>query len=378
MTAAASRPLRVAVDATSLYDARTGIGRFTHELLAHLASRADLELTGYAVTWRGRGDLGAMLPNGVRAAGRWPMAATPLRRLWRHTDHPRIERWTGPVDVVHGPNYVVPPARGARVASIHDLTFVHHPGYCTPDVLEYPDLLRRQLRTGAWVHTDSAFVRDEVIAVFGADPERVVAVPLGVTPSASHDPPRGQRLAGSDTYVLAVGTVEPRKNLPTLVAAFDHLAAEVSDLRLVLAGPDGWGKEELDAAVARAHYSERIVRTGFVSEVDRGDLIAGASVVAVPSHYEGFGLSAAEAMLAGTPVVASDAGSHPEVVGAAGLLVPAGDPDALGAALLRVLSDPDTARLMRQRGPMQAEPLTWARTARGIVDLWRRAALDPR
>jgi glycosyltransferase involved in cell wall biosynthesis len=366
-------PLRAAFDATALYDVRTGVGRFVQEVAGRLARRADVDLVGYAVTWRGQGDLADLLPDGAHAASRWPMAATPLRKLWRRFDGPRIEHWTGPVDVVHGPNYVVPPARVPRVMSIHDLTFLHHPEFCTKHVLEYPGLIRHSLRTGAWVHTASDFVREEVIDLLGADPDRVVTVPLGVTPAGSGDAARGRALAGGDRYVLALGTVEPRKNLPGLVAAFDALAASDPDLRLVLAGTDGWGATELDDALTRARHRDRVARLGFVPEADRGDLLAGAAVLAVPSFYEGFGLSAAEGMSAGTPVVASDAGSHREVIGDAGLLVPAADHEALAGALERVLSDEALAARLRADGPARAALLSWDRTADGLVDLWRLA-----
>lgn len=366
------RPSRVGVDATSLYGPRTGIGRFTASLLAELAPRTDLDLLAFAVTWRGQERLSDLVPSGVTVASR-RMAAAPLRAMWRRAERPRIERWTGPIDVVHGPNFVVPPARCPRVVSVHDLTFIHHPEFCTADVLQYPEMLRRAVAAGAWIHTDSSFVRDEVVDVFDADPARVVAVPLGITAPPSLDATHGRILAGTDTYVLALGTIEPRKNLPTLVAAFDSLAASDPDLRLVVAGPDGWGVDAYERAVREAHHGDRIVRLGFVSETDRGDLLAGAGAVAVPSHYEGFGLVAAEAMLAGAPVVASNAGSHPEVIGEAGLLVSALDPDGLASALDRVLRDASLADELRDRGRLRAAQLTWRATATGIVDLWQQA-----
>jgi glycosyltransferase involved in cell wall biosynthesis len=365
----------VAFDATSLHDVRTGVGRFVHEVLPLVGARDDVEVRAFAVTFRGT-SLAALLPAGIRPAQRWPMAARPLRALWRRRDLGRIERWTGPVDVVHGPNYVVPPARAAQVMTIHDLTFLHHPELCTADVLQYPDLVARALRRGAWVHTVSDFVRDEVIALLHADPDRVVTVPLGVDPPAAADPGRGRLLAGFERYVLALGTVEPRKDLPTLVAAFDGLAAADPEVGLVIAGPDGWGTAELDAALAGAAHAGRVRRLGFVPEQDRADLLAGAAVVAIPSLYEGFGLVAAEAMGAGIPVVASAAGSHPEVIGDAGLLVPPGDHDALAEALGRVVGDPALAADLARRGPARVAGLTWARTAEGLVQLWRRAA-DP-
>jgi glycosyltransferase involved in cell wall biosynthesis len=364
--------LRVAVDATSLYDPRTGVGRVASELLAHVGGEPDLDVQAYAVTWRGHGDLASLLPDGVRATP-GKMAAKPLRALWLRSDHPRIERWTGAVDVVHGPNFVVPPARATRVVTIHDLTFLHHPELCTADVLQYPGLLRRAIASGAWVHAVSEFVRQEVIDVFGAAPERVVAIPNGVTSPPSLDAAEGRRLAGADPYVLALGTVEPRKDLPTLVRAFDDLAARHPDLRLVVAGADGWGVDAYEAAVQACRHGDRVVRLGYVTEAQRGDLLAGAAVVAVPSLYEGFGLVAAEAMLAGTPVVASDRGSHPEVVGSAGLLVPASDPSALAAALEQVLTDHALADRLAAAGPSRSARYTWPAMAAGVVGLWRTA-----
>jgi glycosyltransferase involved in cell wall biosynthesis len=364
----------VAFDATSLYDVRTGIGRFVQEVLARLGARDDLDLRAYAVTLRGAGRLSSLLPSGVHATGRRPMAARPLRELWKRSDLARIERWTGPVDVVHGPNYVVPPSRAARVVSVHDLTFLHHPEMCTADVLDYRTLVPRAIRGGAWVHTISDAVRSEVVELLGADPDRVVTVPLAPSPSPSADAEAGRRTTGAERYILALGTVEPRKDLPTLVAAFDALAAEHPDLRLVLAGPDGWGTDALGAALAAAAHADRVVRLGFVSDAQRGDLVAGAAAVAVPSVYEGFGLVAAEALLAGRPVVASSVGAHREVIGDAGLLVPPRDPGALADALGRVLGDAALAADLAARGSAQVAGLTWDRTAAGLVALWRRAA----
>ena len=136
----------------------------------------------YAVTWRGAGRLEDLLPQGVRAAPRRRMAAFPLRQAWMRSDHPRIERWTGPVDVVHGTNFVVPPTRGAAVVTIHDLTYLRFPEMCTSDVLQYVDLVPRALRRGAVVHTVSEFVREEVMQHYDLPADRVVAVANGITP----------------------------------------------------------------------------------------------------------------------------------------------------------------------------------------------------
>ena len=367
--------LRVALDATPLLGPRAGVGVFTQELLARLASAGDLDVRAFAVTWRGRASLGDAVPAGVTVARR-PMAARPLRWLWRTTGRPRIERWTGPVDVVHGPNYVVPPADAARVATVHDLGAVRFPELCTDDVLAWPGLLERAVSEGAWVHTVSEHVAEEVRAGFRVDPERVVAVPNGVRTAEHADASRGRALAGVERYVLALGTVEPRKNLPGLVAAFDAVAARLRDVHLVVAGADGWGVDGFDEAVDLSSSRERIRRLRSVPDHDREDLLAGAAVLAYPSIYEGFGLPPLEAMSAGVPVVTSDAGALPETVGDAAEVVPAGDRDALAQALERLLTDDERRAELIERGRRRVTRFSWDRTAEGLTALYRRAAAD--
>lgn len=380
--------MRIAIDVTALYSARTGVGVFTAELLDRLAGRPELDLTAYAVTWRGRGRLREMVPTGVRVA-RAPMAARPLRRAWARAESPPIEWWTGPVDVVHGPNFVVPPARrAARLVTVHDLTPVRFPELSTADTLHYPGLLRRAVARGAHVHAVSRFVAEEVVDCLGADPDRVHTVLNGVSApaAAAGDADRGRALAGTDRYILFLGTVEPRKDLPLLVRAFDTVVASQrahrgglrrgpgtgpEELRLVVAGPDGWGVEAFRAAVGAARHGARVVRAGWVDDVARADLLAGASVFAYPSRYEGFGLPPLEAMAAGVPVVTTAAGALPETVGDAAVLVAPGDADALADALVRVLDDEDFSAMMVARGRAHWPRFSWDRCAAGVADLYR-------
>jgi glycosyltransferase involved in cell wall biosynthesis len=369
------RSVRVAFDVTSLLGARTGVGAFAGEVLARVARGPDLEVVGYSVSWRGRGRaVGELLPDGVRTA-RAPMAARPLRELWRRTDWPPIEWWTGTVDVVHGPNFVVPPShrsRAAELATVHDLTCVRFPELCTRDTLQYPDLIRRALRRGAHLHAVSHFVRDEILETFDVDPERVHVVANGVDPVRQGDAAAGRARAGGDRYVLALGTVEPRKDYPLLVAAFDELAASDSDVRLVVAGQDGWGAEAFTAAIERAHHRDRVVRTGWIDDRARADLLAGAHVFAYPSKYEGFGLPPLEAMAAGTPVVATRAGALPEVLGDGARLVTPGDAGDLAAAIQLVLDDETERKRLVEAGRARVEHYSWDACAEGVVNLYRR------
>ncbi len=372
-------PLRVTVDATSLLDRPTGVGVFAREVLAGLAERPHVDVTAIAVTWRGRRGLHGVVPGGV-AVGGLAVPARLARWGWARSRWPDVSMLAGRTDVVHGPNFVVPPGGGAaEVVTVHDLTALHFPELCTPDVLQWPDLLRRSLDRGAWVHTVSHFVAEEVREWFPAAAERVVAIPNGLRlPPAAvpgrSDAAAGRRLAGGDRFVLALGTVEPRKDLPSLVRAFDALAAEDQELRLVVAGPDGWGARALTAARDRARHRRRIVRLGWVDDPQRLALLRAAAVVAYPSRYEGFGLVPLEALSVGTPVVASAAGALPEVLGDAAVLVPPSEPDALAGALASVMADGGLRARLLAAGARRVVAYRWDRTVGDLVALYLRAA----
>ena len=367
-----SGDMRLGFDVTSLLDRRTGVGAFAGEVLTRVAQRDDIDVVGYSVSWRGRDRLRDVVPPGITVATR-PMAAQPLRQLWRRVDWPAITRWTGKVDVVHGPNFVVPPARGAaELMTVHDLTFVRYPQLCTRDTLQYPDLIRRALRRGAQVHAVSEFVAAEVVEVFDIDSDRVHVVPNGVDPVTAGDAAAGQQVAGGDRYILALGTVEPRKDFPLLVAAFDHVAADDPQVRLVIAGQDGWGADALTTAIAQAHHRDRIVRVGWVDDRIRADLLAGATVFAYASLYEGFGLPPLEAMAAGTAVVATRTGALPQVLGDAATLVDASDADALATAIAGLLTDEAARDAMIDRGRLRAAHYSWDACAQGVIHLYER------
>jgi len=364
--------MRVAYDVTSLLDSRTGVGAFAREVLARITKADGIDVVAYSVSWRGRDRVPSIVPAGVQRA-RGVMAAQPLRQLWRRADWPPIEWWTGDIDLVHGPNFVVPPARDAvQLATVHDLTCVRYPELCTRDTRQYPGLIRRALQRGAHVHAVSQFVADEVVSTFDVDASRVHVVANGVDTVAAGDAAAGRARAGGDRYVLAIGTIEPRKDLPSLVRAFDELAADDGELRLVVAGQDGWGAAAFTDAVTGARHRDRVVRTGFVDDRTRADLLAGASVFAYPSKYEGFGLAPLEAMASGVPVVTTSAGALPEVLGDAALLVAPGDVGALRDAIGTVLTDSRRRDALITAGRARAARFSWDACADGLVALYQR------
>src|SRR5271155_2646991 len=180
VSAQVNRPLEVALDATPLIGRQTGVGVFCREVLASLAERDDVTASAFAVSWRRRDAIASSVPSGVTHRQR-AMPARPLHWIWRRSSLPPVEWFVGEQDVVHGTNFVVPPTRrAARVATVHDLTTVRFPELCDRPTLAYPTLIRRALGSGAFIHTPSQFVAQEVIETFRADPDRVRAVPSGV------------------------------------------------------------------------------------------------------------------------------------------------------------------------------------------------------
>ncbi|HWE70750.1 MAG TPA: hypothetical protein VG205_10320, partial [Acidimicrobiales bacterium] len=241
--------LAVALDATPLLGPSTGVGAFCAGALGGLAARSDLDVSAFAISWRRRMGIVAHLPPGVSARQR-AMPDRPLRVAWSHGRLPPVEWFIGSRQVVHGTNFVVPPTRrAARVVSVHDLTVVRFPELCDRSTLEYPARIRRAVAEGAWVHTDSEFVAAEVIDAFGVDPERVRAVQLGIPDLGTGGPAAGRSTAGprlglpdgTSQYVLAIGTVEPRKDYPSLVEAFTSVSRARPEVALVIVGADGWG-----------------------------------------------------------------------------------------------------------------------------------------
>jgi glycosyltransferase involved in cell wall biosynthesis len=296
------------------------------------------------------------------------MPASALLRGWSRIDHPPVEWWTGPVHVVHGTNFVVPPSRrAAPLVSVWDLTAVHHPEWCRPTARRYPALVERAVRRGAWIHTGARSVAAEIIEHFGVDPDRVRVIPPGVDVEAVGGPPRSP--SPGPPYVLGLGRAEPRKDLPGLVAAFDIVAEDHPDLQLRLAGPAGWGEAALEEASTKAAHRDRIHRMGWVE--DRRAVLAGASVFVYPSRYEGFGLPPLEAMALGVPVVATAVGALPEVLGEAALLVPPGDPEALAAAIHTVLDDADVRERLSAAGRARIAAYSWPAAVDALVETYR-------
>ncbi len=364
----------MAIDVTSLIGLRTGVGNAVAATFAALAQHADPpRLVPYALSLRARDPRSELPDNTVFP----PIPASVALRAWTRAERPSLDRWFRPADVVHATNYVTPPSALPTVVTIHDCAFVRYPELASDDARAFEPMIRRAIRRGATVHTPSQFVAHEVDEIFGSGllrAGRIVVIPWGI-PSVLPDLGLSEALRdqiADRPFVLSLGTVEPRKNLPHLVAAFGRAATEHTELVLVIAGPDGSASHAVRTAIDALpeRRRDRVLRVGAVDERDRSALLHRAAALAYPSISEGFGFPVLEAMVARTPVVAARAGSIPEIASDAALLVDATDEDALAAALLELLR-PEVAADLVARGLTRVASYDWATTASGLVDLYR-------
>ncbi|HTL86977.1 MAG TPA: glycosyltransferase family 1 protein [Acidimicrobiia bacterium] len=368
----------VAIDVTPLLGARSGIGVAVAEIVAAFrALDAGPHLVPYTLSARARLHR-ADAPVDTRFV---PVPARVLLRAWTRSELVSIDRWIKPAQVVHATNYLTPPSKLPTLVSVYDCSFVRYPELCTPEVRAFEPIVRRAIARGATVHTGSTFVAGEIEEIFGpglAARGQLVVIPLGVPAlgEASDLPPDLATQLEGQRFVLAIGTLEPRKNYAHLIAAFGRLAERVPDLLLVIAGHDGPDRPGVDRAIARLSpaHRDRVIITGSVSDATRRALLDRAAALAYPSIYEGFGFPVLEAMSVGVAVVAARAGSIPEVAGDAALLVEPTDEAALADALERVVDDDATRAELVARGRDRIRAFSWDETARALAACYRKLA----
>ncbi len=293
-----------------------------------------------------------------------------LYETWHRFRWPRVERATGPVDVIHATGIALPPRTVPLVVTCHDLAFLRYPDYFTTHGLRFFHAALERTRDDADLVLCSSQATRNDAAAAGIGEDRLRVVELGVTPvevSENDVAALRRRLGIPGRYVLHLGTSEPRKNRAALRRVASRLP---SDTIVVLAGGSGWG----DAAVATSQGSERVVDVGFVTEHDKAALLEGAAAFCYPSFWEGFGLPVLEAMAHRTPVVTSVDTSLAEVAGDTALLVDPHDDDAIASALCELLEDAALADRLAAAGAERAADFTWSRTARATRDAYREVA----
>ena len=363
-----SKPLRLAVDGTPLLGQATGVGEVAHGLLDTFAGRTDLDLVACS---RVPGPAEARRSDPARRPPRRPRDPRPPHtRSVAAQRHACVERWTGPVDVVHA-TFIGPPARSPVVVTIHDLTFIRFPELCTRDTLQYGRLVRRALDRGATVHATSEFVAGEVREHFAIDDTRIVQIPLGVRPSAGGDPDRDAR---SPAHVLRARLRDGRAQEPARARArLRPDGAERSGAAARRRGRRRMGSIGVPGRGTAAKHADRAVRLGYVSDAERRDLLSGARVLAYPSIYEGFGLAPRGdgCRRAGGR---TSRRALPETLGDAAVLVDPTDVDGLADALIGWCTTTSSRRQLVARGSRRVEQYSWPHIAPRFVDLYRSLA----
>ena len=379
--------MRIGIDGIPLATPKTGIGHYTFEVAKELArarpgDEFDVLAPVPVAPQLEEAFDGDGLPANLRATA--PRTDGHLRRRWWSFGLPLHLRERG-FALYHGTNYNVPPwADCPAVVTVHDLSLLLHPETHEAPLVERA---RRRLpvmtRSAAHVLTDSESVRDEICDTLGVAPERVTAVPLAPRRAFRPAPPAEaeavcRRLGVGEDFILFVGTVEPRKNLLTLVRAFDLLTRETTQRpQLVIAGRKGWLTEELYELVERSPAAPRILFTGYVTDEELRALYTACSVFAYPSLYEGFGLPPLEAMACGAAVVASRIGAVVETAGAAAArLVAPTDAEALAGALAELLADERARAELSRAGLERARAFTWERTARLTAEVYEQVLAE--
>jgi glycosyltransferase involved in cell wall biosynthesis len=351
-----------------------GIHGYLYNTLSHLpAVDPDMAYTVFV----GKGQLPVSSKWAIRRSS-LPTDNPGIRIIWEQVLAP-FELAQAQPDLVHGMAFAVPLLwRGPSVTTIFDLSFLRYPGRLRLDRRIYLRAITRvSAHQASRVIAISESGRSEICTLLGVPSAKVDVAPPGVSPDFRPLPAEQVSIFRShrglpQRFILYVGTIEPRKNLDTLLHAYAQLP-ERAEVKLVLAGGTGWRSERLSALIEKLDLSKDVMRTGYISGDELPLWYNASEVFVYPSVYEGFGMPVLEAMACGRPTIASDSSSLPEVVGSCGILVPPVDTTAWATALSKVLANPALRAELALKGRERASQYTWKNTAQATVDTYYKA-----
>jgi glycosyltransferase involved in cell wall biosynthesis len=367
--------MRIGIDARLVYYRQAGISQYTLRLLEQLA---EIDPDDEFTVLQSRKDRSTL----VQQSNFHP------RSLWTPPHH-RLEQLVLPLEiaplelhVLHSPDFIPPFRRNCRsVITIHDLNFLLYPHFLTPESARYYGQIDQAVRNCDHIIAVSESTKRDIIRLTGAPEHKITVVYEAAHPI--YRPLQDVQLCQGikskfeirDDFILFVSTIEPRKNVPTLLMAYKQLLDNYhAPVSLALGGEKGWLSDEVFALVDKLGLQERVRFLGHVSPEDLLGLYNAAQVLVHPAFYEGFGLTPLEAMACGTPVIVSNTSSLPEVVGDAALLVEPTDVDGLAVAIWRVLSDNALRKQMIHKGLQRAHRFSWKKAAQETLAIYRRLA----
>lgn len=375
--------MRIAIDAHSV---GTGLGGNESYATNLIEALAGIDSTNQYTLYVTRDEAVAKFEN------RWSNFA--VRQTRPHTPLIRIpltlsaELRKNPVDVLHVQFTAPPFAPCPVVVSIHDLSFEHLPEtFKRRSRTQLRLTVRRSARKATQILALSEHARADIISTYGISPDIVTAIPIAAADRFcpvvdERDLQRVRHTYGiAGDYILSVGSIQPRKNLGRLVAAYARLRRTNGNLKLpklVIVGKRAWLYGETLRAIKESGVSDSVILTGYVPEADLPALYSGALCFVYPSYFEGFGLPPLEAMKCGAPVLAGNRTSLSEVVGDAGLLVDPLDTDAIASGIARLVENPDFRNELSARGLKRSELFKWENTAKRTLEVYKRAVDNSR
>lgn len=362
----------VGIDARAALGQPTGVGRYVKDLVRHMARLApDLRFELFVDRAGER-----VLPDPPANVSQRELRLPAFRNYftWLQLRLPP-SLWRRPVDLFHFPFYTLPLLRSCpAIVTIHDVTFERHPEWFSRrSRLATRRFARFAARRAAAVITVSEHSRQDILDCYGIAPDRVHVIHPAVDRAwitGPHGSGAAGRLGIRGPFVLHVGSIHTRRNIPRLLQAVSLLRGRGTEMSLILVGRVEYPYPDVEGMIAGAGLEGVAVHAGYVPEGDLLGLYREARVLAYPSLYEGFGFPALEAMALGTPVVAANASCFPEVLGDAALLVDPESVEELAEGIRRAAEDGDTRRVLIRRGEERAASYSWERTARRTLEVY--------
>jgi alpha-1,3-rhamnosyl/mannosyltransferase len=382
--------VKILLDVSCVTLPLSGIGRYGLELARHLPKQVAVEEVAYlrGTQVQAAFDFDAVAPQPQTSRARklikrflpYDLVLGPYRRRKARALAASLQPYSD--YILYSPNFTVPPVSGRSVVTLHDLSVFHFPEFHPRDRVNYlKDQVHHSVERADKLVTDSEFVRLELLQLFQLEPEKVIAVPLGV--DESFRPRRGEELEQvmrqyglrPGHYLLSVGTIEPRKNLVGLLQAYQQLDESLRRrYPLVLVGAYGWNSGSLMEEVRRLQAAGEVIYLDYVPEQYLPLIYAGATAFCYFSFYEGFGLPVLEAMSSGVPVVCAASSALPELSCGSSIQVDPYDTRAMSTALQQALVDDDWRSSAGRQGRKHSRQYTWGRTASSLVDVFKGLA----